>query len=81
MTDTELQSRARRHAEETGHEEDPTIDDKAQEEDEQEEGQGQGHEREPEGVMSRISPPTYQDDLCERRRQQNREAQRRFRRM
>ncbi|THV74608.1 hypothetical protein D6D28_02447 [Aureobasidium pullulans] len=58
---------------------DPTIDDKAQEEDEQEEGQGQGHEREPEGVMSRISPPTYQDDLCERRRQQNREAQRRFR--
>ncbi|THZ09998.1 hypothetical protein D6C95_00875 [Aureobasidium pullulans] len=79
MTDTDLQSRARRHAEETGHEEDPTIDDKAQEEDEQEEGQGQGHEREPEGVMFRISPPTYQDDLCERRRQQNREAQRRFR--
>lgn len=83
MTDTDLQPRPSRHAGEMGQEENPTIDDIAQEDGEQDkgQGQGQGHEREPEGVMSRISPPTHQDDLCERRRQQNREAQRRFRRM
>ncbi|THX53473.1 hypothetical protein D6D06_06101 [Aureobasidium pullulans] len=62
-----------------GQEEDPTTDYIAQEGGEQEKGQGQGHKREPEGVMSRISPQVHQDDLCERRRQQNREAQRRFR--